>query len=97
MAVRKKKAATVGRKRAPEDETKHARFVRLGTLRMTKALNYIRLVGNVAGASYEYSEAEVAAMGEALKEAVEETMDRFKPRERGERAAFVLPPGGPAA
>lgn len=79
----KKQAATPRKKRtpsAPADETKAAKFIRLGEARVNKAVKAIEVIGNLSGGSYEYTAAQVAVIRESLNSAVSDTMDRFQPK-----------------
>ncbi len=58
---------------------KRRKFVELGTKRVNKAMNDIRLVGNLSNkANYEYTEADVRQIMKALRDADNEAEDRFK-------------------
>lgn len=62
----------------PVTETKADAFRRLATKRVTVAVRYIRLVGNMSSrASYEYTPEQVEKIRAALNDAVESTMARF--------------------
>lgn len=87
MSTKPRKTRT---KTAPENETKEARFVRLATMRMDKALKAIRLIGNLSGAGYAYNEAQVTAMGAALVAASDETFARFRPGGKTAKESFTF-------
>lgn len=53
-------------KTAPENETASERFKRLASARVSKAIQCIRLVGNLTGKNYEYSPAQVQTIIDAL-------------------------------
>src|SRR3989304_2734632 len=44
------------------EETKRERFIRIGNARMQRALNSIRLLGNLANTNYEWGEDDIRAM-----------------------------------
>lgn len=75
---------------ALKNETKAAKFVRLGVPRMTKTLNAVRQVGNLAGPGYEYTPDQVEKMKVALLEAIEETFLRFNRAGAKEKPTFSL-------
>lgn len=74
-------------------ESKRARFVTLAEGRMTKALNDIRLIGNLGTtALYEYTPADVSAMRTRLVEATNAAFAKFRtPQRRVARPEFTLP------
>lgn len=58
---------------------KVAKFNELAPKRMTNALRGIRLIGNLSSrGGYSYTDDQVAKMEQALRNAVNETMNRFK-------------------
>ena len=58
---------------------KRRKFAELGTKRVNKAINEIRLVGNLSNkANYDYTEADVRQIMKALRDAVTEAESRFK-------------------
>ena len=58
---------------------KRRKFAELGTKRVNKAINDIRLIGNLSNkANYDYSEADVRQIMKALRDAVTEAESRFK-------------------
>ena len=58
---------------------KRRKFAELGTNRVNKAINDIRLIGNLSNkANYEYTEADVRQIMKALRDAVAEAEARFK-------------------
>ena len=74
-------------------ESKRARFVNLAEGRMTKALNDIRLIGNLA--AYEYNAADVEAMRTRLTEATTTAFAKFKGARKATKTAFTLPVAKP--
>lgn len=66
-------------------ETKGEKFTRLAILRVTNALDKIRLIGNLANQDiYDYSEEQVRQIERALIEKVNETMSKFSEKENQE-------------
>ncbi len=58
-------------------ETKEEKFIRLASARVPKALEAIRLVGQLSSANYQYSEQAAEEVVEALREAVSEVGAKF--------------------
>lgn len=73
-------------------ETRRARFERLATPRVNRALTSIRLLGNLASSNYEWDEADVFAIRAAIETALEQALSKFERGKKSERPAFVLPP-----
>lgn len=59
-------------------ETPRGRFLRLAPARTTSALKRIKLLGNLAGSSYEYTKTEAAQIVEALFDATHDLKRRFE-------------------
>lgn len=60
------------------DEKKHAKFRELAEKRTNKALETVRLIGNLSNRqTYVYEEAEVRKIVKALRDAVSEVESRF--------------------
>lgn len=70
-------------------ETKQDRFKRLATKRMQKALNDIRLVGNLSGPGYESTPEQVNLIERALAEAVTDVIGKLH-GQAAEKQAFNL-------
>lgn len=70
MAGRKKGAKIV-------DETDSQKFIRLANQRVSMALKYISLVGNLAGPGYQRTVEQVEQIVTTLQGAVDTTKDRF--------------------
>lgn len=67
------------------------RFVSLAEARMGKALQSIRLIGNLSNKSnYEYSERDVQKIIRALNAEVDEVRRRFKSDDQGNRPTFKI-------
>lgn len=92
MAPRKKKIVEVkrlGRKPVPEGETRHDRFMRIGTKRMNNAIRQIQLLGNLCSPNYECDANDLALMRDAIIRELDMALARFTPRKRqGTAAAF---------
>ena len=74
--------------------TKRKKFVALANKRVTKALNEIRLIGNLSDKRYyEYSEMEVSQILTALSKELQNTKSRFKNSLNGKVEEFSLQQG----
>lgn len=85
---RGRRPATASDKAAKANESRREKFLRLGRQRMTKALKAISLIGNLSGSGYEYTEADLDKMNNALADAIESVMARFNPKAKEEKSAF---------
>ena len=95
MPAKKKSASTSRKARAtvPADESKRAKFVRLGSLRMTKALKSLSLLGNLSGSGYEYTELDVVAMRKSIIDVLDAALARFRPNTAApEQSSFKFDP-----
>jgi hypothetical protein len=72
-----------------EDDRK--KFVKLAEARVGKALNDIRLIGNLSNRSnYDYTEQDAKKIYSALKKAVDEMKQRFDRDGAGDEEIFKL-------
>ena len=72
-----------------EKETKHERFIRLGTGRVKSILKGIRILGNCSSRSnYEYSKKEVDQMFITITTALSECAKKFHSKEEKEEFEF---------
>ena len=85
MAFKAKTKPVTGIK--PLSETKAQKFVRLAEARVSKAVKYVRLVGNLSGSGYDYTSEQVKKVEDALASAVEATIARFVPKTAEGKAA----------
>lgn len=76
-------------KPAPKSEDKRARFVRMALPRVNRAVNAIRLIGNLSGPVYKSTPQDLDQIKAALIEAIGEALDRFEKPVREPRA-FTL-------
>lgn len=75
---------------------KHQNFVRLAEARVNKALESIRLIGNLTNRNnYEYSQEEARAIINALNAAISELKAQFSRSESDAPQSFRLPKVGP--
>lgn len=73
------------------DETKEQKFKRLADKRVNTALKKIKLIGNLSGSGYSYTEEQITKINDALADCVESTMGRFdKTRGKAEGSAFAV-------
>lgn len=104
MAPRKPKAAVapperkMGRKPVPEGETRHDRFVRIGTKRVNNAIRQIQLLGNLCSPNYECDANDLALMRDAIIRELDMAIARFTPRKRqgGDQAFSFTPVRSPS-
>ena len=70
-------------------QEKHANFRRLAEARTERVLEEIRKVENLASPNYEFEEAEVEKIFDAIRERVEQARDSFR-RRLTKRVRFTL-------
>ena len=63
---------------AQAQETKEEKFARLATKRTQAALTKIRLLGNLTGSSYRYTEDQASKIITTLRQAIDEVDGKFK-------------------
>lgn len=97
MATKAKKTAAsarsqgrrMGRKPVPENETRHDRFIRIGTKRVNNAIRQIQLLGNLCSPNYECDANDLALMRDTILHELDMAIARFTPRKRqGAEAPF---------
>lgn len=73
-------------------ENDRAKFVKLASTRVTKALKDIQLIGNLANKSnYDYTDDDVAKIFKALNEEISACKKRFElSKKRSSTAKFTL-------
>ena len=62
----------------PKDESKEARFVRVVTPRVVKAVKSINVVGYCAGSTYEYTPQQVKQITDVLLDAIDALGNKFE-------------------
>ena len=73
----------------PKDETKGAKFARVVTPRVSKALKAISLIGNCSGAGYDYTPEQASQIIIALSKEIDVLEAKFaKKREKQSDFAF---------
>lgn len=70
-------------KKVKKVETKNEKFRRLASMRVSKALHTIDLVGNLSGSSYEYSIEEVNKIFSVFNTQLKAVYERFQPKKDG--------------
>ena len=78
----------IERKMPPRSE-KHSNFRRLAAARTEAVLEAMRKLANLSSPNYEYEDAEVEKIFDAVEQAVEEARGRFK-RSLNNRGRFSL-------
>ena len=73
----------------PKDESKADRFKRVVQPRVNKAIKSIRLVGNQAGSSYEFTAKQIENIGLALHKEVDVMIKQYATAGKAD-AGFVL-------
>ena len=63
---------------AQAEETKEEKFARLATKRTQAALTKIRLLGNLTGSSYRYTEDQASKIITTLRQAIDEVEGKFR-------------------
>ena len=71
-------------------ESKHDKFKRLATARVTNALKKIELIGNLSSSGYEYSPEEVEKIFISLQQTLDSTKARFSRSKKEETPKFAL-------
>lgn len=95
--ARKAQTAPPRRKAEPNvttvPESRRDKFERLMTARMNRALNAIRLIGNLSTANYEWHENDLQVVRTAIADVTNSSLARFEKRPRGQPIEFTLPAG----
>jgi len=73
-----------------DQETKHDKFKRLATQRVTNALKKIELIGNLASSGYESSAEEVDKIFASLQQTLDNTKSKFSKSKSVETKKFEL-------
>lgn len=73
-------------------EDKRAKFKRVVTPRVKKALKFIKLIGNQSGSAYTYTEDDVTMIIGSLRDAVDAVEKRYRQKgtEQTEQVDFTL-------
>ena len=73
-----------------EGESKHDKFKRLATQRVTNAIKKIELIGNLSSSGYEYAAEEVEKIFASLQRTLDNTKGRFSKSKKEESGKFEL-------
>lgn len=72
----------------PENETKNEKFLRIATPRVNAIIDKLDILSNCAGANYEYTEEQVETMFQALRDAMDDCYNEFRPKVKSEKERF---------
>lgn len=67
----------------PANETAEARFKRMATMRVNKALKAVALLGNLSGSRYKASPDQLSKIETAFREVLTETFGRMRGQKAG--------------
>src|ERR1700723_173512 len=81
-ATRTRKAKAI---RAPEGETKQARFIRLAQLRTHNALKAVRLIGQLSAPQYEWNPEQIQQIVGELDVCLRDVAAKFRRSPRAEK------------
>lgn len=70
-------------------ESKHDKFKRLATKRVTNAIKKIEIIGNLSGSGYEYANEEVDKIFSTLQQTLDNTKASFS-KKKAEEKKFEL-------
>ena len=73
-----------------EGESKHDKFKRLASQRVTNAIKKIELIGNLSSSGYEYAPEEVEKIFVSLQQTLDSTKNRFSKVKQEEAGKFEL-------
>ena len=73
-----------------EGESKHDKFKRLASQRVTNAIKKIELIGNLSSPGYEYAAEEIEKIFATLEQTLESTKSKFSKAKREEAGKFEL-------
>jgi len=73
-----------------EAESKHDKFKRLATQRVTNAIKKIELIGNLATSGYESTPEEVEKIFKAMQDTLDGVKEKFSKTERVDKSKFEL-------
>ena len=73
-----------------EGESKHDKFKRLASQRVTNAIKKIELIGNLTSPGYEYTPEEVEKIFTSLQQVLDSTKSKFSKAKKEETGKFEL-------
>ena len=74
----------------PENETKNEKFVRIASPRVNAVIDKLDILSNCASSNYEYTEEQVEAMFQAIRDAVDNCYAQFQPKVKSEKEKFTF-------
>lgn len=72
----------------PENETKNEKFLRIATPRVNAIIDKLDILSNCSASNYEYTEEQVEAMFQAIRDAVDSCYNEFRPKVKSEKERF---------
>lgn len=72
----------------PENETKNEKFLRIATPRVNAIIDKLDILSNCAGSNYEYTDEQVETMFQAIRDAVDDCYNEFRPKVKTEKERF---------
>lgn len=69
---------------------KGAKFKEMADKRTAKAMQYIRMLGNLASPNYVYTQEQAAKIVDALQQEVDAVFEAFKARKSKDKVTFSL-------
>ena len=73
-----------------EAETKHDKFKRLASKRVSNAIKKIELIGHLSASSYECTAEEVEKISAALQQALDGIKEKFSKKKTSDAKKFEL-------
>ena len=73
-----------------EGESKHDKFKRLASQRVTNAIKKIELIGNLSSPGYECAPEEIEKIFATLQQTLDNTKNRFSKAKKEEAGKFEL-------
>ena len=73
-----------------EGESKHDKFKRLASKRVTNAIKKIELIGHLSSSGYECTQEEVEKIFSTLRETIDNTQSKFSKTKEKEAKGFEL-------
>lgn len=74
----------------PENETKNEKFLRIATPRVNAIIDKLDILANCSGSAYDYSEEQVEAMFQAIRDAVDSCYAQYQPKQKFEKERFTF-------
>ena len=74
----------------PENESKNEKFIRIASPRVNAVIDKLDILCNCASANYEYTEEQVESMFQAIRDAVDNCYEQFRPKAKAEKEKFTF-------